>query len=78
MRPKRCADPLDDRAFVRDRVECAVERRRAFLRHLPEEVGLRLDVRVERALLEPERVGEIADRRPVVALLGEEPGCGAR
>jgi hypothetical protein len=39
-----------------------------------EELLLPLDVRVERPLLNAERLGEIADRRPVVALLGEEPG----
>ncbi len=46
-------------------------------RDLPEQVGLRLDVRVERALLDAERLGEVADGRAVVALLGEEPGGGA-
>ncbi|HEV7132547.1 MAG TPA: hypothetical protein VGN27_02315, partial [Gaiellaceae bacterium] len=55
-----------------------MERLGALARDLPEEVGLRLDVRVERAFLEPERLGEIADGRAVVALLGEEPGSGSR
>jgi hypothetical protein len=31
-------------------------------------------VGVERGLLDAERLGEVADRRPVVALLGEEAG----
>jgi len=31
-------------------------------------------VRVERALLDAERLGEIADRRAVVPALGEEAG----
>jgi len=44
---------------------------------LPEEVRLRLDVRVERALLDAERLGEVADGGAVIALLGEEPGGGA-
>jgi ring-1,2-phenylacetyl-CoA epoxidase subunit PaaA len=44
---------------------------------LPQEVGLRLDVGVERALLDAERLGEVADRGAVVALLGEESGGGA-
>ena len=77
VRTERCADPLDDRAVVGDGVERAVERLRPFARDLPEEVRLRLDVGVERPLLDAERVGEVADRGAVVALLGEEPGGGA-
>jgi hypothetical protein len=77
VRTERGADPLDDRAVVGDGVECAVERLRPFARDLPQEVGLRLDVRVERPLLDAERLGEVADRGAVVALLGEEPGGGA-
>jgi hypothetical protein len=49
----------------------------ALARDRPEQVFLRLDVRVERALLQAECVGEVADGRAVVALLGEEPGGGA-
>jgi hypothetical protein len=45
-----------------------------FAHRLVEELLLAFDVRVERALLDAERVGEIADRRAVVALLGEEAG----
>jgi hypothetical protein len=41
---------------------------------LVEQVLLRVDMGVERALLHAERLGEIADRRPVVAALGEEAG----
>jgi hypothetical protein len=48
----------------------------AFPRDLPEQVCLPLDVRVERALLDAERLGEVADRGAVIALLGEEPGGG--
>jgi hypothetical protein len=44
---------------------------------LPEQVGLRLDVRVERALLDAEGVREVADRGAVVALLCEEARGGA-
>jgi hypothetical protein len=44
---------------------------------LPEKVRLRLDVRVERALLDAEGLREVADRGAVVALLGKEPGGGA-
>jgi hypothetical protein len=46
-------------------------------RDLPQEVDLRLDVRVERALLDAEGLREVADRGAVVALLGKEPGGGA-
>jgi len=54
-----------------------VEGIRALARDLPEQVGLRLDVRVERPLLDAERLGEVADGGAVVALLREEPGGGA-
>ena len=77
MRAQRGPDPLDHRPVVRNGVERGVERRRALARDLPQQVGLRLDVRVERALLHAHRLGEIADRRAVVALLREEAGGGA-
>src|SRR6185369_12990278 len=51
---------------------------RTLPRNVPEEVCLRRDVGVQRALLEPERLREVADGRAVIALLGEEPGRGAR
>jgi hypothetical protein len=54
-----------------------VEGLSALAGHVPQEIGLRVDVCVERALLHAHRVGEIADGRAVVALLGEEPGGGA-
>ena len=47
---------------------------RALPHRLVEEVLLALDVGVERALLDADRVGEGADGRAVVALLGEEAG----
>ena len=74
MRAERGADPLDDRALVRDAVEGGMERFRALAGDLPQQIGLRLDVRIERALLQAERVGKIPDRGAVVALLREEPG----
>jgi hypothetical protein len=40
---------------------------------LVEQILLRIDVGVERALLDAQGFGQVADRRPVVALLGEEP-----
>jgi hypothetical protein len=46
-------------------------------RDLPEQVRLPFDVRVERALLDAERLGEVADGGAVIALLGKEPGGGA-
>jgi hypothetical protein len=49
-----------------------VEGARALLHRLREELLLPFDVRVEGAFLDAERVGEIADRGAVVALLGEE------
>jgi hypothetical protein len=55
-------------------VECL----RALARDLPEQVGLRLDVRVERALLDSEGFREITDGGAVVALLREEAGGGTR
>jgi len=54
-----------------------VERLGALARNVPEEVGLRLDVRVERTLLDAECLGKVADGGAVIALLGEEPGGGA-
>ena len=51
---------------------------RPAVRHVPEQVGLGVDVGVQRALLHPHRLGQVADRRPVIALLREEPGRLAR
>jgi len=75
---ERRADAVDDRPLVRHRVERAVEGLGALAGDLPEQVGLRLDVRVERALLHAEGLREVADRGAVVALLGEEASGGAR
>ena len=76
VRAQRGADPLDDRPLLRHRVERGVEGGGALARDLPEQVGLRLDVRVHRALLDAHRLGEVADRGAVVALLREEAGGG--
>jgi hypothetical protein len=54
-----------------------MERLSALARNVPKQVRLRLDVGVERPLLDAERLGEIADGGAVVALLGEEPGGGS-
>ena len=77
VRAQRGADPLDDRPLVGHRVERGVERLRSLARDLPQQIGLRLDVRVDRSLLHAHRLGEVADRRAVVALLREEAGGGA-
>jgi hypothetical protein len=54
-----------------------VEGARPIAHRLVEELLLALDVGVERSLLYAERVGEVADRRAVVALLCEEAGSVA-
>ena len=77
MAPERGPDPLDDRALVGHLVERPVKRLGALAADLPEEIGLRLDVGVQGALLHAEGPGEVADRGAVVALLGEEAGGGA-
>ena len=74
MRAKREPDLLSRRQLVRDGVKPRVERGCAVPGHLPEQVGLGIDVGVERPLLDAHRLCEIADRGAVVALLGEEPG----
>jgi hypothetical protein len=51
-----------------------VERARADEHRLVEEILLPRDVRVEGAFLNAERLRDVADRRRVIALLGEEPG----
>jgi len=73
MRPQSQPDPSKHRQVVGDLVERRVERRGALPHRLVEQVLLGLDVRVERALLNPERLRQVADRRAVVATLGEEP-----
>src|SRR5262249_45095384 len=75
---KREADALDRRQVVRDLVECGMERVRALAHRHEEELLLRPDQRVERALLDAEGPGERVHRRAVVAALGEELGGLAR
>ena len=70
---EREPDLLRRRQLFGDRVERTVEGRGAVAHRLVEEVLLRLDVGVERALLDAHRLREVADRGAVVALLGEEP-----
>src|SRR5919198_764727 len=72
------ADLLGRAELLGNPVQRGVERLGALACDLPEEVRLRLDVGIEGALLHPHRLGEVADRRAVVALLGEEPGGLAR
>jgi hypothetical protein len=78
VRAQRAAELLGRGERFRDGVERGVERRRPVAGDLPEQVLLRLDVRVQRGLLDAERLREVADRRAVVAALGEQPGRGAR
>src|SRR5262245_10350022 len=74
VRAQREPDPLARRQVVGHRVEGGVERLGALAHRLVQQVLLRLDVRVERALLNTQRLREVADRGAVVAALGEEPG----
>jgi hypothetical protein len=72
VRAEREPDALRDLEVVGDLVERSVERLGAVAQRLIEQVLLRLDVRVERALLDAERLREITDRRPVVPALCEQ------
>jgi hypothetical protein len=72
VRAQREPDPLARRQVVGDGVEGRVEGAGALAHRLVEEVLLRVDVRVERALLDSERFRKVSDRGPVVAALGEE------
>jgi hypothetical protein len=67
-------DLLRRRQLLGDLVERAVEGLSPLAHRLVEEVLLALDVGVERALLDADRVGQRPDRRAVIALLGEEAG----
>ena len=55
-------------------VERAVERVRTLSHRLVEQILLRRDVGVERALLDAHCLGQVADGGAVIALRGEEPG----
>ena len=46
---------------------------RALACDVPEQIGLRVDVGVQRPLPDAERLGEVADRGAVVALFREQP-----
>ncbi len=74
VRAERKPEPLRGREVVRHRIERGVERPRALLHRLVEQVLLGVDVRVERALLDAERFREVADRGAVIAALGKEAG----
>jgi hypothetical protein len=65
------ADLLRRREVLRNGVEARVKRVGALPHGLVEEVLLAGDVGVERALLDAHGRREVADRRPVVALLRE-------
>src|SRR3989440_5560858 len=72
VRAQREPDLVRGRQVVGDFVERLVEGGRTLACDLPEEIGLRRDVRVERALLHPHRLGKIARGRSVVPLLREQ------
>src|SRR5262249_47365621 len=78
VRAQRQPDPLRDWKLLGDRVKRRVEGGGPGASDLPEQVLLRIDVRIERALLHAQRRREVADRRAVVALLREEPRGLAR
>src|SRR5215211_64290 len=71
---EREPDPLGHRCALRNGVQRGVERLRAFPCRLVQEILLGVDVRVERALLDPHRLGQVADRGAVVALFREQAG----
>ena len=70
---QRETDLLDRVRALGNRVERGMESGGAVAHRLVQQVLLRVDVRVERALLHAHGLGEVADRRPVVAALREEP-----
>src|SRR6266545_440075 len=72
VRAQSKADLLGWRQLVLNRIQRGMEGGCSFARDLPEQVGLRVDVGVERALLDAHRLGQVADRGAVVALLREE------
>src|SRR5262249_82151 len=78
VRAQGGADPLDRAQRLGYLVERSVERLGALARDLLQQVGLRSDVRVQRALLHAHRRREVLHRRAVVPLLCEEPGRLAR
>ena len=75
MRSQCEPNPCQNAQVLGNFVQRRMERLRALTHRLVEQVLLGVDVRVERALLDAERLREVADRRAVVAALGEEAGC---
>ena len=73
VRPQRETDLLVRGQVVWNRVEPCMESRGPVPHRLEEQVLLGVDPGVDGRLLDAERLREIADRRAVVALLGEEP-----
>ena len=74
VRAQRQPDLLRRPEDVRDRIEAGMERACPFAHRLVEQVLLRVDVRVERALLHSEGLRDFANRCAVVTLLREQPG----
>src|SRR4029450_1161819 len=75
VRAQREPDLVGRPQRVGDLAEAPVERARPRGHRLVKQVLLRLDVRVERPLLDAERLRDLADRRAVVALLREQARC---
>jgi hypothetical protein len=71
---EREADLLGPGQRIRNGVERRMKRFGARPGDLPEQVFLRVDVVVERGLLDAERLRQVGERGAVVAALGEEPG----
>ena len=75
---QREPDPLGGGRVLGHRVERGMERLGALAGDVPEEILLGVDVVVERRLLHAERFGQVGERRPLVAALGEEARGGPR
>ena len=70
---EREPDSLGRGSVVGDGIQRLVERPGSLVDGLEEQILLGVDPGVDRRLLDAERLRQVADRRAVVALLGEEP-----
>jgi hypothetical protein len=68
------SDLLRGPKLLRNRVESRVEGIGAVAHRLVEQIVFRVDMGVERALLDTHRLGQITDRCAVVALFCKQPG----
>ena len=74
MSAQRMPHPVGSGRILRHRVERRVECIRSLTHRLEQELLLGSGERVQRALLDAERLRERVHRRPVEPALGEEPG----